>query len=265
MDQSQIIALIQAAAARQGVDPAVLLQIARRESSLNPNDAASTSSAKGLFQLTKAGWKDYGQGDPFDPAANADAGARMTAANIAGLKASGYPISPANVYLAHFSGLGGARQVLGADPSARVVDVLGADVVKANPFLANMSISDMQAWADRKMADVGQTTSPAAAGGPVMPQPQPGALDQVAMGRAPSGSPVGGGAPFDLAAAMGGMPGGGSKGSPQLGMLANALGGFGGAAQQQAPQIKPSEMEMPIPVGMRGSLVASILARGGRA
>jgi len=47
-------------------------------------------------------------------------------------------------------------------------------------------------------------------------------------------------------------------------MLANALGGFGGLTQQAEP-VKPLEpLEMPIPVGMRGSLVASILARGGR-
>lgn len=96
---------------------------------------------------------------------------------------------------------------------------------------------------------------------------QPGALDNLAMGQTPSGAPVGGGMPMDIAAAAAGAPGGSdaSGGSNQLGMLAGALGSLGGVAgKQQAPQIKPSEpMAMPIPVGMRNSLVAAILQRGG--
>lgn len=82
------------------------------------------------------------------------------------------------------------------------------------------------------------------------------------MGRAPSGAPAG--VPLDLSAAGAGAPGGGGG----LGMLANALGGLGQGFTQQAPPVKPLEplepLQMPVPIAMRGSLVASILARGGR-
>ena len=275
MDRSQIIAIIQAAAARQGVDPATLLRIGEIESSLNPNDRATRSSASGLFQLTRAGWQDYGQGDPLDPTANADAGARMTAANIAGLKASGYPINPQNTYLAHFAGLGGARSLLGADPSAPVASVLSPEAIKANPEVLGrgQTVGDVINWAGRRMAGGGTQSL---AGGP---SPQPAnrqeapvpslTLDQLAMGLPGQGTmPVapGNAAPLDLAAA--GQP---ANGGP-TGMLSalfgtgngkpGLLGGAAGMGQQQ-PQFRPPEpMAMPVPVGMRNPLLAAILQRG---
>lgn len=171
-----ILELIRNSALQHGVDPSVLSRIAQVESGFNPQAAAGTSSARGLFQITGPTWKQYSQGgNPLDPAANADTAARLTAANVAALKAGGIEPSPGNLYLAHFAGAGGARQVLGADPSARVADVLGPQVVKANPFLANMTTADLSNWASRKMggasslpaqiATSGPTAAPVAQGG----------------------------------------------------------------------------------------------------
>src|SRR5581483_10327855 len=80
---------------------------------------------------------------------------QMTAAyatdNQAYLAKNGLPVTPATTYLAHFAGPGGAAKVLQADPNAPVSDILGADAVKANPFLRGMTAQQMQAWAARKM------------------------------------------------------------------------------------------------------------------
>lgn len=156
-DVSQII---QDAATANGVDPAVLAKIAQVESGNDPNAAASGSSAKGLFQFTNPTWKQYGQGDPLDPTANADAGARLTKDNATGLASSGIEASPANIYLAHFAGLGGAKKVLTADPSTPVASVLGDAAVSANPFLKSMTAADLQGWAAKKMGGASPQPSP---------------------------------------------------------------------------------------------------------
>lgn len=152
-DALDIPALIRERALANDVDPDVLHRMAEVESNLNPRASASTSSAKGLFQFINPTWQQYGNGaDPFDPAASADAGARFMANNRKLLQSAGVDATPGALYLSHFAGPGGALKVLRSDPSARVASVLDASAVKANPFLANMSVSDLQAWADRKMS-----------------------------------------------------------------------------------------------------------------
>lgn len=78
---------------------------------------------------------------------------------------AGVPVTDGTAYLAHFAGPQGAIKVLQADPTAKAGDILGPAVVKANPFLANMTAGDLAAWADKKMG--GSTQPPAA-----MPKPQ---------------------------------------------------------------------------------------------
>lgn len=164
MDQPTIAQIVQEAAARNGVDPALLGRFAQIESSGNPNAAADGSSAKGLFQFTDPTWKQYGNGaDVFDPAANADAAARLLRDNAGALKAAGHEVTPGNAYLAHFAGAGGAKKVLGADSTAPVSAVLGDAAVSANPFLKNMTVADLRAWSDRKM---GGGSAPVAAAAP---------------------------------------------------------------------------------------------------
>ena len=82
MAGNAITDIIRGAAERHGVDPDVMLRLAQRESSLNPSAKNTKSSAGGLFQFIDGTWNQYGRGDKFDPAANADAAARMMRDNL---------------------------------------------------------------------------------------------------------------------------------------------------------------------------------------
>ncbi len=66
---------IDAAAARNGVDPAVLRGLIRQESGFNPM-AGSPAGAQGLAQLMPGTAAALGVSDPFDPAQSIDGGAR---------------------------------------------------------------------------------------------------------------------------------------------------------------------------------------------
>jgi hypothetical protein len=56
--QDAVRAAIQRAARATGVDFSLLVETARRESALNPNARAGTSSATGLFQFIESTWLD---------------------------------------------------------------------------------------------------------------------------------------------------------------------------------------------------------------
>ena len=71
-------ALVERAAARNGVAPRLALAVARSESALRPH-AISRTGAMGLMQLMPATARGLGLSDPFDPAQNADAGTRYLA------------------------------------------------------------------------------------------------------------------------------------------------------------------------------------------
>jgi len=73
-----IAAIVAQAAARYGLDPALVLALAQAESGLNPN-AVSSTGAQGVMQLEPATAAQYGVTDPFDPTQNIDAGAHYLA------------------------------------------------------------------------------------------------------------------------------------------------------------------------------------------
>ena len=98
---SQYSSLVNAAAAKYGLDPGLLNAVIQTESSGDPN-AVSSAGAQGLMQLMPTTAASLGVTNPFDPAQNIDAGARYLAQMInqfgsidAGLAA--YNWGPGNV------------------------------------------------------------------------------------------------------------------------------------------------------------------------
>lgn len=169
------------------------------ESGGNPNATNPNSSASGLGQFINSTWvstirqarPDLAQGKSdaellalkTDPQLSREMTEAYANQNQAILSKAGVPVTPGTTYLAHFAGPGGAVKVLQADPNAMAGDVLGAAVVKANPFLAKMTARDLQAWADRKMGGSSQQ--------PQAPQAPPAAPANGLLAQAPAPAPGG--------------------------------------------------------------------------
>lgn len=137
---AQIYSDITTAAKSGGIDPGIMLAMARQESGFGTNMAASTSSAKGLFQFTKGTWADYAKKlgysaeDVNDPAKNARAAAELLNDNKKYMEARGIKAGPNELYAAHFLGKGGAvsfLQALNSNPAA-IGAQLFPDAAKAN-------------------------------------------------------------------------------------------------------------------------------------
>jgi hypothetical protein len=164
------------------------------ESGGNPNARNPRSSASGLGQFIDSTWLATirqarpdlaGQSDAellalkTDPALSREMTEAYANQNQAILTKAGVPVTDGNTYLAHFAGPGGAVKVLQANPGASVADILGPGVVKANPFLANMTAGDLQAWASKKVGGSSPQPQPA----PASPAAPPSGL----LASAPAG------------------------------------------------------------------------------
>jgi hypothetical protein len=134
------------------------------------------SSASGLGQFTDSTWlatvrkhrpdlAGASNGELLALKTDPTIGRQMTLAhtqeNAAALAASGNATTEGNLYLAHFAGIAGAKRILAAADGSAIVDVLGADVVRANPFLRDQNIGWLKGWAAKKMG--GQAPAPSAA------------------------------------------------------------------------------------------------------
>jgi len=153
-------------------------QIVGVESGGNANAKNPNSSASGPGQFIDSTWLDMlakhrpditGSRDDLlalksDPALSREMTAAYAADNAGILKGAGLPVTPGTQYLAHFAGPQGAVGILSADPSTPAGAVLGAGVVKANPFVGKMTAGDLAAWADRKMG--GKGAAPMSMAGP---------------------------------------------------------------------------------------------------
>ncbi len=76
----------------------------------------------------------------------------FTRDNAAHLAVAGLEPTFANLRLAFLVGPGGAVRVLKADPASRAATVLGAQVIKANPFMIGMTTADLARWSNRNLS-----------------------------------------------------------------------------------------------------------------
>ena len=158
-----------------GAVEALVNRIIQVESAGNARAKNSRSSATGLGQFISSTWirmmKTYrpdlaetlSREDlldlRFDPDLSRAMVTNLARENEAVLRSAGLGISPGRLYLAHFLGAHGAVKALRADPEATVLDTMGADVVRANPFLTGWTNAQMAAWADRKLSRVSKSAT----------------------------------------------------------------------------------------------------------
>lgn len=99
---------IDTAAAKYGLNPNVLKGIASIESSWDPaSNKNRPTQYKGLFQIGKEEWKQYGNGDIYNAKDNADAAAKMLRDHTDWFKNSyGSEPTPGDLYMMHQQGRG---------------------------------------------------------------------------------------------------------------------------------------------------------------
>lgn len=156
---------------------AVVERIVRAESNGNPKAKSPRSSATGAGQIIEQTWIEMIQrhrqdlvagrtrGDLLelrgDPALTREIVARMVEKNARMLKKRGLPVTPGTLYLAHFAGSAGAVALLTSADDLDAASLLASadatgkstreQLVKANPFLATLTVGDLKSWANRKM------------------------------------------------------------------------------------------------------------------
>lgn len=142
-------------------------QIIHIESANRCNASNPLSTAVGLGQFIESTWMTtvklhrpdllvgHTRQEVLAMRTNCDLSRAMTAAftrdNAAVVRQAGHAVTPGNLYLAHFLGVGGAVKVLGSQPNLLISDVFGAAHVRANPFEAGKTIGYLISWAAKKM------------------------------------------------------------------------------------------------------------------
>ncbi|MBB3313633.1 hypothetical protein FHT78_005427 [Rhizobium sp. BK196] len=170
----QQVAMAENALKGGSVGGGIVDKIVHVESGGNDNAQNPTSSAGGAGQFIDSTWLSMVKKYRPDVAAgksaqdiialknNGDLSREMTGRyaqeNADFLRNQGIATTDGNVYLAHFLGPRGAAQVLKADPNASVASIIGQDAVNANSFLQGKTVSDLVAWADKKMGGAGVTS-----------------------------------------------------------------------------------------------------------
>lgn len=137
-------------------------KLAMVESSNNPKAKAKTSSASGLYQFTESTWKglvkqlglNYTLEDRFDKDKSQKVVEAFTKQNEKYLKSKlGRDPNEAELYLAHFSGMGGANkllQKLKENPEADSSEVFSEKALKANKHLQGKKVYEIYNWAAKK-------------------------------------------------------------------------------------------------------------------
>ncbi|TXI93652.1 MAG: hypothetical protein E6Q33_02755 [Neisseriales bacterium] len=131
--------------ARQGgLDPLYALAVGGMESGFDTAAKSKTSTAKGAFQFTDATRKRYGLSENATLQEQTDAFNKLTTDNLNQLR-GGLGREPSNqeLYLAHHFGGGGANQLLKADKSAPVSQVVDQKVIDANPYMKGKTVGEV--------------------------------------------------------------------------------------------------------------------------
>jgi len=108
--------LIDQAAARNGLDPAVLHGLIQQESGFDPN-ASSSAGAEGLTQLMPGTASSLGVADPLNPAESIEGGARYL-----GQMMSRFGGNTSDALAAYNAGPGAVQQYGGVPPYAETQD-----------------------------------------------------------------------------------------------------------------------------------------------
>lgn len=175
-----IYAAVAAAAKMVGVDAALLMQMAKVESSFGRAKWTNASSAKGIFQFISGTWNTmitkyarlFGLGthvDPMDDRANILMGALFTRDNVKALQAKfGRMPTFTEVYAAHFLGLGGAFKLFSLAPGADASAAMPAAAKANRPIFFDKSgsprtVAGVIAILAQKMGNGSATAATAAA------------------------------------------------------------------------------------------------------
>lgn len=146
-------------------------KVVRAEGGGNPQAKNPKSSAFGDHQFIASTWLDnvaelrrqggakWAEGMSTDDilrmrgnsAASSEVFQHFRSKNAQVLSRNGLAVTDGTEYMAHFFGAGDAVKVLKADPNTPVSEIVSADKIAANPFLANMTARDAVNWANRKM------------------------------------------------------------------------------------------------------------------
>jgi murein DD-endopeptidase MepM/ murein hydrolase activator NlpD len=149
----------------------IQVESAGRADAKNPR-----SSATGLGQFINTTWirmmntyrpdlaRSLSQADllalRFDPTISREMVRNLAREGESYLRARGHNITAGRLYLCHFLGMEGAHIVLSSPGDAMLVNVLGAGVIKANPFLTGKNTAYVIDWAERKMGRAGVKGAP---------------------------------------------------------------------------------------------------------
>src|SRR3954447_10488252 len=132
---AQYDSLIQDAAQRNGVDPALLKGLIRQESNFDPT-AGSGAGAVGLTQLMPATAASLGVTDPTDPAQSIEGGAKYLRAQL-----DRFGGDPAKALAAYNAGPGAVQRFGGVPPYAETQQYVQKVLGYARQYGAGSSLS----------------------------------------------------------------------------------------------------------------------------